>query len=72
MATTAEIDAGILELRTARHKLAQKAEERARAVLVRDKAATDLQRVTTEALAARDAVTAAKTALQALLTAPEV
>lgn len=72
MATTPEIDAAILKLRTVRLKFAQKGEERGRAILARDTAVSDVTRVTNEFLALRDEVTAAKDELQALLTEPEL
>jgi hypothetical protein len=71
MATTAEIDAAIVLLRSVRLQLAQCADTRARCVLTRDAAAAALSDATTKVQTARDAVTAAKTALAALLATAE-
>lgn len=71
MATTAEIDAAITLLRSTRVALAQAAEYRARCVLTRDVAAAALVDGTAKVQTARDAVTAAKTALAALLATTE-
>jgi hypothetical protein len=71
MATTAEIDAAIVLLRSARLLLAQVGDQRARAVLARDAATANVLDLNGKLTAARDAVTAAKTALTALLQQPE-
>lgn len=72
MATTAEIDAALTLLRSNRVALAQASDVRARAVIVRDSAAQALQAATAGVVTARDDVAAAKAALQALLSQPEV
>lgn len=71
MATTAEVDAALSLLRSARVKFAQVADQRNRAVLARDAATAVVVDVTSQFTAARDAVTAAKTALQTLLAQAE-
>lgn len=71
MATTAEVDAALALLRSARMNFAQVADQRNRAVLARDAATAAVLEANGQFTAARDAVTAAKTALQALLATPE-
>jgi hypothetical protein len=72
MATTAEIDAALTALRSARVVLANATETRARAVLARDTANEALTNATAAALAARSDVNAKKEAARLLLSEPEV
>lgn len=71
MATTAEIDAALSLLRSARVKFAQVGDQRARLVLARDAATAAVVDINAQFVGARDAVTAAKTALQTLLSQAE-
>lgn len=71
MATTAEIDAGLALLRSARIRFAQTADDRNRAILARDAATAVVVDANAQFIVARDAVTAARTALQALLSQAE-